>query len=390
LLSPEGRCFAFDSRASGYGRGEGAATIILKPLVDAVRDGDPIRAVIRETAANQDGRTPTITSPSREAQEELVRACYRKAGLDPSRTGYAEAHGTGTIVGDYTEAGALGTVLGRGRSKKNPLLLGSVKTNIGHTEAASGLAGVIKVVLALEKGCIPPSINLNKANSTIPFDELNIKIPRQVEFWPSESLRRASVNNFGYGGANAHAIIEDPTYLIPRAKQLTNGSHLGDERQSRIFTLSAKDEVAGRAMATNLRKYLSEMGETRDSGQLLDQLAYTLGQRRSHFSWNAAVPAKNLTDLTAALSPEEIKFKRTLREPRLGFVFTGQGAQWYAMGRELISLYPVFREALEETDNALHELGARWSLIGLWSFNIRYNLSTYTTTCEHMLIYLPR
>ena len=365
MLSPEGRCFAFDSRASGYGRGEGAATIILKPLVDAVRDGDPIRAVIRETAANQDGRTPTITSPSREAQEELVRACYRKAGLDPSRTGYAEAHGTGTIVGDYTEAGALGTVLGRGRSKKNPLLLGSVKTNIGHTEAASGLAGIIKVVLALEKGCIPPSINLDTANSTIPFDELNIKIPRQVEFWPSESLRRASVNNFGYGGANAHAIIEDPTYLIPRAKQLTNGSHSGDKRRSRIFTLSAKDEVAGRAMAANVRKYLSEMGETRDSGQLLDQLAYTLGQRRSHFSWNAAVPAKNLTDLTAALSPEEIKFKRTLREPRLGFVFTGQGAQWYAMGRELISLYPVFREALEEADNALHELGASWSLIGL-------------------------
>lgn len=174
LLSPEGKCFAFDSRASGYGRGEGAATLILKPLVDAIRDGNPIRAVIRQTAANQDGKTPTLTSPSREAQEQLIRDCYSKAGLDPRNTGYVEAHGTGTQAGDTNEAAAIGTVLGVDRL--DPLFIGSVKTNIGHTEATSGLAGVIKAVLSIEKNAIPPSINIDQPNPNIAFTELGIEV----------------------------------------------------------------------------------------------------------------------------------------------------------------------------------------------------------------------
>lgn len=178
LLSPEGKCFAFDSRASGYGRGEGAATLILKPLEAAIRDGNPIRAVIRETAANQDGKTPTLTSPSREAQVELMQSCYFRAGLDPRNTGYVEAHGTGTQAGDTSEAAAIGTVLGRGvdRSRDEPLIIGSVKTNIGHTEASSGLAGVIKAVMAIEKECIPPSLNFDRPNPNIPFEELGITV----------------------------------------------------------------------------------------------------------------------------------------------------------------------------------------------------------------------
>ena len=366
LLSPDGRCYSFDSRASGYGRGEGCATIVIKPLQDAIRDGDPIRAIIRETAANQDGRTPTITSPSQAAQEELVRSCYRNAGLDPGDTGYAEAHGTGTIVGDSTEARALGAVLGMKRPKQSePLLLGSVKTNIGHTEAASGLAGVIKAVLCLEKGQIPPSVNLDRLNATIPFDDLNIRIPRSLEPWPSSSLRRVSVNNFGYGGANAHVIIEDPVYLTRGREKTSADAHRTDRAgRSRIFKLSAKDATAARTVASNLRDYLPGAGTGQDPSDLLDRLAHTLGRRRSHFHWNVAVAASSVEQLIRILGSGNTGPSKSSRQPRLGFVFTGQGAQWYAMGRELIDLYPVFRSSLERADQCLRELGFTDSLIG--------------------------
>lgn len=180
LLSPDGKSYAFDSRASGYGRGEGIATIILKPLEDALRDGDPVRAIIRHTGANQDGKTATITSPNQSAQEELIRSCYRAAGLDPVETGYVEAHGTGTQTGDSIEAGALGAVFGSNRAPGEPIYIGSVKTNIGHTEATSGLAGVIKAVMALEKEAIPPNANFENPNENIPFDKLGLKESREL------------------------------------------------------------------------------------------------------------------------------------------------------------------------------------------------------------------
>jgi acyl transferase domain-containing protein len=175
LLSPAGKSYAFDSRASGYGRGEGSATVILKRLDDALRDGDPIRAVIRGSGLNQDGKTDTITTPSQEAQEELIRAVYRKAGLDPSHTAYFEAHGTGTPTGDPIEARAVASVFKDKRTREQPLRIGSVKTNVGHTETASGLASIIKVALALEKGQIPPSINFEKPNEQLHLEEWNMK-----------------------------------------------------------------------------------------------------------------------------------------------------------------------------------------------------------------------
>ncbi|KAL3427635.1 hypothetical protein PVAG01_01144 [Phlyctema vagabunda] len=175
FVSPDGRSYAFDHRASGYGRGEGVASIVLKPLEDALRDGDPIRAVIRHTCLNQDGKTAGITLPSQEAQESLFRSAYEAAGLDPSETSYVEAHGTGTQAGDPLEAGAISAVFARGRARNNPVYIGSVKTNIGHLEAGSGLAGILKATLVLEKGAIPPSINFEKANPKIPMKEWNIK-----------------------------------------------------------------------------------------------------------------------------------------------------------------------------------------------------------------------
>lgn len=176
LLSPAGKSFAFDHRAAGYGRGEGSATVIVKRLDDALRDGNPIRAVIRGSGVNQDGKTETITTPSQEAQEALIRSCYQKAGLDPKQTTYFEAHGTGTPTGDPIEARAIASVF-RDRPKgEQPVRIGSVKTNLGHTETASGLASVIKVALALEKGQIPPSINFEKPNPKIHLDEWNLKV----------------------------------------------------------------------------------------------------------------------------------------------------------------------------------------------------------------------
>ncbi|KAI9879283.1 MAG: hypothetical protein M1830_009013 [Pleopsidium flavum] len=380
LLSPAGKSYAFDSRASGYGRGEGSATVILKRLDDALRDGDPIRAVIRGSGLNQDGKTETITTPSQEAQEELIRACYRKAGLDPSHTAYFEAHGTGTPTGDPIEARAVASVFQDKRLSEQPLRMGSIKTNIGHTETASGLASIIKVALALEKGQIPPSINFEKPNEKLHLEEWNLKVPTQLESWPdSTGVRRASVNNFGYGGANAHVIIEDYKSFTSSGLSAQNGISNGvthgvtngvtngvnghhAKLQSRVIILSAKDEHAAQAMASNLKDYLLTT-KVEDEEKFLDSLAYTLGQRRSIFPWIAAQPVQSVSDLIKAIESGRMKPTRTNGPPRLGFVFTGQGAQWYAMGRELIEAYPEFKAYLLEAEGYLKELGATWSLI---------------------------
>lgn len=178
FLSPDGISYAFDDRANGYGRGEGVAAVILKRLDDAVAAGDPIRAVIRGTALNQDGKTTTITTPCQAAQEELIRTCYWQAGLEPAETGYVEAHGTGTPVGDPIELGAISNVLGGAARAGKPLLVGSVKTAVGHTEAASGLASIIKVVMSLEKGLVPPNCNFKRPNGNLDLSSWNIRACR--------------------------------------------------------------------------------------------------------------------------------------------------------------------------------------------------------------------
>lgn len=304
FLSADGKCYAFDSRASGYGRGEGVATLLVKRLKDALADGDPIRAVIRESSLNQDGKTETITTPSREAQEALMRDCYRRAGLHPNDTQYFEAHGTGTQAGDTIEARAIATVFGEADSRRgDPLLIGSVKTNIGHTEAASGLASIIKTALAMERGVIPPSINFEKPNPKIPLEDWNLELVRDLTSWPPASSRRASINNFGYGGTNAHIIMErsnswkrDAAHKNGRVNGHANGHRNGasingtvaiEGKESRqVLVLSAKDQSACQRMVSNLKDFLvAQKGsiELSDSRQFLESLAYTLGQRRSRF-----------------------------------------------------------------------------------------------------------
>ncbi|KAK2042693.1 polyketide synthase module [Colletotrichum somersetense] len=393
FLSPDGKCFAFDSRANGYGRGEGVATIVIKRLKDAIAAGDPIRAVIRETLLNQDGKTETLTSPSQAAQEELMRECYSKAGIDPLSTQYFEAHGTGTATGDPIEAGAIAAVFqGHRRTAQGALRVGSVKTNIGHTEATSGLASVIKVVLAMERGKIPPTINFEKPNPKLALEEWRIRVATELEDWPGGpgGLMRASINNFGYGGSNAHVIVDHHGASSPqtRGKVTSNGNldngangttnghtngvngHVSSSYdETKLLRLSAKDEQACRQMVSNLKGYLENPEHTereQNVSTLLDNLVYTLGQRRTLFPWVAAHPVpfgQGVDEVIKALDTPKFRPTRTTRQPRVGMVFTGQGAQWHAMGRELIATYPAFKSSLEEADAFLRELGADWSLM---------------------------
>ncbi|GAW16135.1 hypothetical protein ANO14919_055580 [Xylariales sp. No.14919] len=353
---PDGICYAFDHRVQGYGRGEGVAVLVVKRLEDAVKNRDPIRAVIRETGANQDGKTPTITSPDLEAQRNLIRACYDRAGIPVNETAFVEAHGTGTKIGDRTEANAIGAIFSQGRSKTQPVYLGSVKTNLGHTEGASGLAGIIKAAKSLEHGQIPPSINFEKPNPEIDFEALRLQVPQKLIEWPSTGIRRVSVNNFGYGGTNTHVILEEAARWRPKTNGV-NGVHNNLARK--LFVLSARDETTTATLAANMKEFLQRSTDLR-----WEDLAFTLGQRRSKFNWSVAVSAESAEELTSALSDKSSKPVQTNgRVPRLGFVFNGQGAQWYAMGRELMAAYPVFLSTLETCDSTIKEYGAKWSIV---------------------------
>ncbi|KAK4498658.1 hypothetical protein PRZ48_009168 [Zasmidium cellare] len=368
FVGPDGRSYAFDERANGYGRGEGSATMIIKRLEDALRDGDPVRAVVLSSGVNQDGKTETITSPSKEAQEALIREVYRKAGLDPAQTGYFEAHGTGTPTGDPVEVAAISAVFSETRNAENPLRIGSVKTNIGHTETASGLASLIRTTLALEHRQLPPSALMEKPNEALRLEERKLKVPTEVEPWKpaADGSLRASINNFGYGGSNSHIVLESfETYQASHSlPDASSESATGSQMPSQLITLSAKDEITANAMATNLKEHLETL-EVENRTAYLDSLAYTLGERRTNLPWVAATSINDLDNLTAALCTPQMKPTRvppTNDSPRVGFVFTGQGAQWHAMGRELLSAYPVFRSTIQECESLLKEIGCEWSL----------------------------
>ncbi|KAF4589051.1 Polyketide synthase [Ophiocordyceps camponoti-floridani] len=357
LFAEHGQTYAFDHRAkSGFARGEGVGCLILKSLDRAQADKDQIRSIIVNTGANQDGRTVGLSTPSAEAQEKLIRDVYTKAGVDVHEVGFIEAHGTGTKIGDPIEARAIYNALGQGRTKRQPLYMGSVKTNIGHLENASGIISVIKASLMLEKGFILPNINFEKANPSIPLDEWNIKVPTSLRSWPAQK-RFISVNNFGFGGSNAHCILQRPD-IIPSA--LTQEKP--DNRQ-KLFVLSGYTEEAAKQRANHLGIYAEQHPEVFQK-RLVNNMAYTLCQRRSHLPWRVAIAATCCSDIVEALNGIDAKPARvSAKAPRIAFVFTGQGAQWHAMGRELMTSHPVFADTMREADACLSSLGADFSLL---------------------------
>ncbi|KFY24016.1 hypothetical protein V491_02322 [Pseudogymnoascus sp. VKM F-3775] len=359
FLGADGKCYAWDARAQGYGRGEGVAALILTSLDAALLGNHHVYAVIRETSLNQDGKTATITSPSIDAQVQLIEECYKRAKLDVSQTGYVEAHMTGTQAGDLAEAEALARTFGSCREAHDPLLVGSVKTNIGHTEPVSGLAAVIKTAFALGYGLIPPNMNYETPNPKIPLEVWRLQVPKTLTEWPLDKPRRASINNFGFGGSNAHVILEAGSESSSANKR--KGSSLSVSK-SRVYIFSAKDSLACKTTTKKFAVYLRTLIESAQD-QCPGDLAYTLAERRSLFSWLVAVRARSLADLADRLEQPTLKGSRTTKQPRLGFVFNGQGAQWHAMGRELIQAYPVFNNAIREADGILKVYGATWSLL---------------------------
>ncbi|HEX2132684.1 MAG TPA: type I polyketide synthase [Actinophytocola sp.] len=352
-LAPDGRSKSFDASADGYGRGEGCGVVVLKRLSDARRDGDRVLAVIRGSAVNQDGRTNGIMAPSGEAQTEMLRQACTQAGVAPESVDYVEAHGTGTRAGDPIEAGALASVYGAGRPVDRPCLVGSVKTNIGHLEAASGIAGVIKAVLAIEHAAIPPSLNFDTPNPDIPWAESGLRVVTEVTPWPSTAgPRRAGVSGYGYGGTIAHLVLEQAPRLDQPVTALDKGT------AQRVYPLSGNSPEAVREYAVRLAQWLAGDGLRAADAELAD-VAYTLTRRRSHLAHRTAITATGQEELIARLRQvgvDEPGDGITAGQPLDGaakgavWVFSGHGSQWIGMGRELLATEPAFGRVLDELE----------------------------------------
>jgi phthiocerol/phenolphthiocerol synthesis type-I polyketide synthase C len=357
FLSKDGRSKAFDAAADGYGRGEGAALVLLKPLARAQADGDRIHGVILGTAVNQDGRTDGMAMPSEGAQQALILDALRDAGVDPARVGYVEAHGTGTPAGDPIESRAIGSTYGRGRTV--PCRIGSVKTNIGHLEAAAGMAGLIKATLAVRDRQVPPQRALETPSPTIPFGDLGLKVAVDVEPWPLDDRAIAGVNSFGYGGTNAHAIVAEP----PPAAASAPASW--PPARARVVPVSAATAEALRVRAGQLASMLASPG-----APAFHDLVYTLGCRRTHLPHRAAVVASDLAALrngmtalaNAAPHASVVSGVAPSGGARLVWMFTGMGPQWWAMGRQLLKLEPVVRSEVQAIDERFQAL-AGWSIL---------------------------
>ncbi len=354
MLSPRGRCHAFDARADGYVRSEGGAVIVLRPLRDALAAGDTIRAIVRGTGVNSDGRTTGFSLPNKAAQADLLRAVYSRFEIDPCDLSYVEAHGTGTPAGDPIEAAALGEVLGRHRS--SPLPIGSVKTNIGHLEAASGLAGLLKVVVALRHGVVPQSLHCETPNPAIPFDKLNLALVEKP--LPMKKGRLlAGVNSFGFGGTNAHAVLESARparsrYLYPVP---------GPAESETPLLLSARSEAALRDLATTWRDRL-EAGNL--DAALIRGAAVSREQHTHRLvvagHSNAALAAA-LTDWLGGRGSHDVAAGSAVAG-KVAFVFSGNGSQWAGMGLAASGHSASFRAALTEVDRTLLPM-LGWSVL---------------------------
>ena len=350
MLAPDGRCKAFDARADGFVDGEGCGVVVLKRLSQTVADGDRVLALILGTAINQDGASSGLTAPNGPAQEALIREALARARVTPAHIGYVEAHGTGTSLGDPIELQALGAVLGEGRPAERPVLIGSVKTNIGHLEAAAGVAGLIKVVLALQHGEIPAQLHFEQPNPLVPWDGLPLRVVTKRTPWLNPAGRRvAGVSAFGFSGTNAHVVLAEAPATV--------AIEPGVERPVHLLTLSARSEASLVELAARWARGL----ETEPDLALPD-VAFSANVGRASFPHRAAIRAASLDDTRRALAslaagqpaPGMARDRVAGPDaPRVAFLFTGQGSQYAGMGRELYDTQPTFRRALDRCAKVL-------------------------------------
>jgi acyl transferase domain-containing protein len=366
VLSPTSTCHTFDASADGYGRAEGVRAVYLKRLSDAIRDGDPIRGLLRSSATNNNGKVAGagITHPSFSGQVAVIRHAYERGGhLDPRLTGYFECHGTGTAVGDPLEVNAVASAMNNQRQiADGPLHIGAVKTNIGHSEAASGLSAIIKAVLTVERGVIPPTRGVVNPSHAIDWDGWKVQVVREPRpFAPHLPVKRVSVNSFGYGGTNGHVIVEGADSILKKQQtyryqgqhpDYATKSHRGAFNRNRPFLLpfSAHDKET-------LKRNILAHGKVIDNYSLLD-LSYTLANCRSQFNSRAFTVATyaNRDQAFQPSLPDFVFAERKSTPPTIGFVFTGQEAQWARMGAELMTYYPSFLRTIRHLDQVLEDL----------------------------------
>lgn len=359
FLSKHSRCKSFDSDAGGYVRGEGGGVVVLKPYEQAIKDGDRVYALINGTGVNQDGKTNGITVPNRSSQTSLIRKVYKDNGIESKDIHYVEAHGTGTPVGDPIEFGSLNEVLSENRESKDKLLVGSVKSNIGHLEAASGVAGLIKTALCLHKNMVPANLHFNTPNPVLDYENSVLQVPTSLEKLPKNKESYASINSFGYGGTNAHAVLKQfsPNNSKEIAYNLKKEDHF-------IFPICAKSKNALKELATKYKEYIQN--NSKNFPQILSNSIY----RRSFHSDRLAIVASSIDELIEKIEAfeEDISLKGVTtgtmltNKPNVVFVYTGMGPQWWKMGRELMETEPVFYKAVQECDVEFKKISG-WSIL---------------------------
>ncbi|XP_071491503.1 phenolphthiocerol/phthiocerol polyketide synthase subunit C-like [Diadema antillarum] len=371
VVSPDGKSKTFDNSADGYARGEGVGAVVLKPLKRAIEDGDRIYAVIRGGALSNDGRTSGIARPSHDAQVALLEKAYDDAKVNPTDLTYLEAHGTGTKVGDRTEANAIGEALGtKRRSDQHPLYIGSIKTNFGHAEAAAGIAGVIKLALSLQHEQIPKQVHFKSGNENVDFVNLNLRVPTELTRWPEGAKKIVGCSSFGFGGANAHIVLEG---FSSRKQQNSLINHRVTEKPSILF-LSAATKGALTQCLQDWDTFFTEV--IGDDRVLYTNALYTAGVRSTHLDHRMCIIVRSPSDARNQIKlklQQDTKATSTVIEGqardtnisvrRLVFVYSGMGAQWWGMARRLAINDPDFGDIIKNIDKMLSKLGAKWSLM---------------------------